>query len=339
MMYGHGNELSLYDSEIIVDFSSNVSFEPVSPELLKYLTSQLSCIKHYPEPDAASLKNKLSKHHRIPEENVLITNGSCEAFYLLARIFQEKHSLIPVPSFSEYEDACRINNHKTSFINNQELKNDFSTCDIVWLGNPNNPDGKTIPKETIEKFCAENPEVYFIVDEAYAELCAGFESSIPLTPKYQNLIIIRSLTKTFSIPGIRIGYIIANQSLIQNLNKKVIPWNVNAIAIKAGNYILDEYNSLFPDVNKILSNSFHLQTRLNEITSLEVVQSKCNYFLIRLLKGKSDELKEYLIKEKGILIRDASNFKGLDNSWIRVAAQNTAYNNLLFESLLEWTQL
>ncbi|MEA3316921.1 MAG: histidinol-phosphate transaminase [Bacteroidota bacterium] len=339
MIYGHGNELSLYDSEIIADFSSNVSFEPVSPKLIKHLVNEITCINNYPEPDARSLVSKLAKRHRVPEENVLVTNGSCEAFYLLARLFQENHSCIPIPSFSEYEDACMMHNHKISYIDNKNLKTDFNGYDIVWIGNPNNPDGKTIPKETIEQYCKANPNVYFIIDEAYAELCAGFKSSLSLTKKYKNLIIIHSLTKTFSIPGIRIGYIITNRYIIQNLKKFIIPWNVNAIAIKAGNYILDKYNSLLPDTKIIFNNSFRLQARLNEIKSFEVMHSKCNYFLVRLLKGRSDGLKDFLIKEKSILIRDASNFKGLDNTWIRIATQKTAYNNLLFESLVEWTQL
>lgn len=339
MMYGHGNELSLYDSEIIADFSSNVSFEPVSPRLIKHLVHEISCINNYPEPDARSLIYKIALHHQVPKENVLVTNGSCEAFYLLARVFNCKHSLIPIPSFSEYEDACKVNNHTISFIDNKNLKSDFKSCDIVWLGNPNNPDGKTLSKETIEQYCQENPKVSFIIDEAYAELCIEFESSIDLSQKYENLIIIRSLTKTFSIPGIRIGYVIANHSLIDKLKKFIIPWYVNALAIKAGKYILEDYDSLLPDIDKILNNSFQLQTRLNEIKSLEVLRSKCNYFLVRLLRGKSDELKKHLLKEKSILIRDASNFKGLNDTWIRIATQKTADNNLLFESLSEWTQL
>lgn len=339
MMYGHGNELSLYGSEIIADFSSNVSFEPASPKLTKFLANEISCINNYPEPDAVSLVYELSNHHQVPKENILVTNGSCEAFYLLARVFKDKRSLIPIPSFSEYEDACKINNHTISFIDNNSLKNNFNNCDIVWIGNPNNPDGKTIPKETIEQYCKENPKVNFIIDEAYAELCAGFESGIHLTNDNENLIVIRSLTKTFSIPGIRIGYVIANHAVIDELKKFIIPWNVNALAIKAGNFILADYNSLLPDINKILNNSFQLQTRLNEIDILEVSQSKCNYFLARLLRGKSDELKKYLLKKKSILIRDASNFKGLDDTWFRIATQKTAYNNLLFESLEEWMQL
>jgi threonine-phosphate decarboxylase len=338
-MYGHGNELSLNNSTIIADFSSNVSFEPVSPRLIKYLANEISCINNYPEPDAVSLVHKLSIHHQIPEKNVLITNGSCEAFYLLARIFSRKRSLIPIPSFSEYEDACKVNNHTVRFTDNNSLKSVFRNCDVVWLGNPNNPDGKTIPKEIIEQYCKQNPKVYFIIDEAYAELCIGFESSISLTNKYENLIIIRSLTKTFSIPGLRIGYVIANHSVINKLKKIIIPWNINSLAIKAGNYILDDYNLFLPDITKIFNNSFQLQTRLNEIEFLKILPSRCNYFLVRLLKGKSNELKEYLLKEKNILIRDASNFKGLNNSWIRIATQKTAYNNLLFESLLEWVQL
>jgi len=305
MIYGHGNELSLYDSEIIADFSSNVSFEPVSPELMKYLSDKLLCITHYPEPDARSLVWKLAQHHGVTEENVLVTNGSCEAFYLLARLFQGKHSCISIPSFSEYEDACKVNNHKISFIDNKNLKTDFSRHDIVWLGNPNNPDGKTIPKETIKQYCQSNPHVYFIIDEAYAELCAGFESSLALIKECKNLIIIRSLTKTFSVPGIRLGYIVTDQMVIQNLKKYIIPWNINALAIKAGNYILDNYNSLLPDINKILHHSIELQALLNELKSLEVKSSKCNFFLVHLLKGTSRQLKQYLITKKGILIRDA----------------------------------
>jgi threonine-phosphate decarboxylase len=339
MIYGHGNELSLYESEIIADFSSNVSFEHAATKLIKYLANEISCINNYPEPNAVSLVHKLSIHHQVPKENVLVTNGSCEAFYLLARIFNGNRSLIPIPSFSEYEDACKVNNHTIRFTDNNSLKSVFRNCDVVWLGNPNNPDGKTIPKEIIEQYCKENPKVNFIIDEAYAELCAGFESSISITNKYENLIIIRSLTKTFSIPGLRIGYVIANHSIMNKLKKFIIPWNMNTLAIKAGNYILDNYNSFLPNVNKILNNSFQLQTRLNQIKSLEILPSRCNYFLVRLLKGKSNELKEYLLKEKNILIRDASNFKGLDNKWIRIATQKTSYNNLLIESLLEWVQL
>jgi threonine-phosphate decarboxylase len=335
-MYGHGNEQSLYDTKIKIDFSSNIADESVSQKILEFLTMQLPCISNYPEPDALSLVKNIAKHHNIPKENILVTNGSNEAFYLIARIFQEKHSLITTPSFSEYEDASLVNNHKLAFCDNKNMPITFRGFDTVWIGNPNNPDGRILTIENIEKMCTLNPKTHFIIDEAYADLCVDFESSIKLTIKLNNLIIIKSLTKIFSIPGLRLGYIISNPSLIQSIKHFSIPWNVNALAIKTGNYILKEYNNLLPDIYELLNNSFILQTKLNQLEFLKVMPSKCNFFLLKLLKGNSIELKEFLIKEKGILIRDASNFRGLNTSWVRIASKKTASNELLCKSIKEW---
>ena len=339
MMYGHGNELALCDRKIIADFSTNIASGVVAPKLVRFLMQELSCIKNYPEPEARSLIKNIANHHNVSDENIIVSNGSNEAFYLVARSFYRKHSLIPIPSFAEYEDACNVNKHILSFCDNNTELNDYGRFDMVWIGNPNNPDGKTLPIDRIDELCKKFANTCFVVDEAYADLCVGFESCVGLTHKYSNLIVIRSMTKLFSIPGIRLGYIVANKSMIQNIKKYVIPWSVNALAIKAGNYILKEYANLLPDVNTILDNSLKLQTKLNGLSFLEVTQSKCNFFLIKLLKGNSLELKEFLIREKALLIRDASNFKGLDNSWIRVASQKASYNNFLYESLKEWSQL
>lgn len=337
MMYGHGNELAFYKDKIIADFSSNIVCETISDKLVKHLTKKISCIANYPEPDAVSLQKKLAIHHQINSNFILVTNGSTEAFYIVAQLYKNKHSLILTPSFSEYEDACKINNHHLTYLENtNELLTISQKADLVWIGNPNNPEGKTIPKEKIERFCIDNPDICLIVDEAYADLCVGFESCIHLTEKLENLVVVRSFTKTFSIPGLRLGYLIANKKLKNRIAAYRMPWSVNSLAIEAGKFIIDELKSVYPDVKSILERSFRLQTRLNELQFLEVINSKCNFFLVKLLRGKSSELKSYLIGNKGILIRDASNFRGLDESWIRLSVQQTAYNNLLFEGLEEW---
>ncbi len=336
MIHGHGNELALYAGKDVIDFSSNVSFEGLHWRLKEYLTTELACIANYPEADANSLVHNLAKHHGLENTNVWVANGSCEAFYTLARIFEARHSAIIIPSFSEYEDASRLNKHRLSFIKNNEMGDDFSSYDLVWMGNPNNPDGKVLTLSDIAVFCEKNPDVYFIVDEAYAELCEGFESSIPLLDRYKNLIVVKSLTKTFAIPGIRIGYVLADNEIVKQLNTYSIPWNINSLAIKAGNFILGNYYELLPDIPKILSNSFSLQSAIEAIDGFRVVSSKCNYFLVQLKDGQSHALKQYLIDKKGILIRDASNFKGLNTAFIRIAAQCTEKNKYLIESLKAW---
>ncbi len=337
MIYGHGNELALYDGKIIADFSSNIVCEPVPSKLIKHLAKEIHCISDYPEPDAHSLQVKLSVRHKISNHSIVVTNGSTEAFYLLAQLFRNKHSQIFTPSFSEYEDACNVNNHRITYVkNNESLQSNPKNIDVVWLGNPNNPDGKTTPMETVEAFCVNNPGVVLIVDEAYADLCVGFESCLPLVEKLQNLVVVRSLTKTFAIAGLRLGYLAANKTLAKKIAALRLPWSVNALAIEAGKYIMDEYTTIAPNINKILENSFRLQTRLNELDFIEVMNSKTNFFIARLLSGTASELKDFLIRNKGVLIRDASNFRGLGNAWIRLSCQKTACNNLLYEGLLEW---
>jgi len=208
MIEGHGNNIYQYKTKIVADFSSNIVYQGISKDLAEFISQKINTINNYPEPDAGSLQEMIAIHHNILPNNILATNGSTEAFYLLGLLFYGKRSAIIIPSFAEYEDACKVHNHHIEYISNNELISvqNFKT-DTVWLGNPNNPDGKVIPPETIKKWCINNPDVTFILDEAYSELCIKHVSAISLITKLDNLIITRSLTKSFAIPGIRIGYI------------------------------------------------------------------------------------------------------------------------------------
>ena len=337
MIYGHGNELALYKDKIIADFSSNVICKDTPSKLIKHLINEIHHISNYPEPDAHSLQIKLAAHHQLNPNSILVTNGSTEAFYLLAQLFRNKHSLIFTPSFSEYEDACKLCNHHITFVENKNaLQHNYKNINVIWLGNPNNPDGKTTSRKTIEQFCVNNPHIILIIDEAYGDLCAGIESCLPLAETLDNLIVVRSLTKTFAIAGLRLGYLVTNKSLASKIAVLRMPWSVNTLAIVAGKFIVDEYASIAPNTKMILENSFQLQSQLGELDFIEVVNSKTNFFLVRLLSGTASELKNFLIENKGVLIRDASNFRGLNNSWIRLAVQKTANNYLLIEGLIEW---
>ena len=177
MLFGHGSDLHKYDREIIADFSSNVWYKGLPQGLHEHLSLKISNITHYPEPDAGALAKRVANIHSISSNNVLITNGASEAFYLLAQLLSKHKSYIYSPSFSEYEDACRIFGHKIQTVNNDDLRKglSFSSNSIYWLANPNNPDGRLTSKEHIIKLCENNPDTAFIIDEAYGELCSNFE--------------------------------------------------------------------------------------------------------------------------------------------------------------------
>lgn len=337
MINGHGNDIHLYEGQIVADFSSNVVPYGMHPLLSDYLSKQIITARNYPEPDAASFAKKIAKFYNLSEESVVIANGSAEAFYLVAHLFSGSSSTIVVPSFAEYEDASRIHKHTQVFIENVDFakKSNFDT-NLVWLGNPNNPDGKQFDADYIENLCKQNPNTYFVVDEAYTGLCSKDCSSISKVHTTENLILIRSLTKVFAIPGLRLGYIVANPSICEKIRSLKMPWSVNSIAIAAGSFIIDNYSLLVPNIKELLRLSRNLQYQLKKLDGIDVVDSQTNYFLVKLHKGKSSDLKSFLISNYGLLVRDASNFRGLNSSYIRIAAQQESYNSILVEGIKQW---
>lgn len=340
MINGHGSDIFRYKEKIVADFSSNVWYEGMPEGLTDRIASQLEKLVHYPQPDAGDLGKKLAQHHQLTPQNILVTNGASEAFYLLAQYFSGRCSVIPQPAFAEYRDACSIFNHHIIDVKKHNALNEIDpkVNDIIWIGNPNNPDGKLTTIKQIETFCKTHPKATLIVDEAYAELCLGFESCIGLINRFDNLIIIKSLTKAFAIPGIRLGYLLANPELIAQIMKIKMPWSVNTMAIEAGKYILANHSTFLPNKERMIEQSRRLQHQLQQIEEIEVTPTACNYFLLKTLIGNSAALKSYLIEKYGLLIRDASNFIGLSDRHFRVAIQDNNHNDQLIKAIKEWIE-
>lgn len=340
MIHGHGSDLYKYKTQIIADFSSNVWYKGLPTGLLEHLKNNLHKIFHYPEPDASELASNIALIHHVKTENVLITNGATEAFYLIAQLFQKSKSLISIPSFAEYEDACNTYSHNITFIENNHLETTITIGNntLLWLGNPNNPDGKVFSKIEIQELSTRNKNSFIIVDEAYGDLCYNFESSLELLNQCKNLIIIRSLTKAFAIPGIRLGYILASTEIIDKIKNIKMPWSVNTLAIEAGLFITKNYQELLPNKNVLEEECIAFYNLLKSLKQVNIHPSKCNYFLLELEKGNASELKAFLIENYGLLIRDASNFKGLMVKHFRVALQSPENNKKLIKGIKNYIE-
>lgn len=334
MLHGHGNDKYRFEHKISADFSSNVWFKSLPQSFFDYLKNKLERIKDYPHPEAGDLKQNLVKHYSIAEKNIWITNGSMEGIYLLAQLFSGKKSAILFPCFSEYEDACLRYKHKLGFYSNKSnFRDKYFDEDLVWIGNPNNPDGLIRSLAEVECLLQNNPNSTFIIDETYADVSIDFSSSVPLLQKYKNLIILRSFTKCFAMPGIRLGYLFASEAIIEKMAELSIPWSVNTLAIEAGKYIVKNYADLSPNKSEILRLNKLFNKKLSGISELEVYNTKSNFFLVRLKKGNAFELKTFLIEKYGILIRDASNFRGLNPKFIRLSIQKEKDMGLLIVAL------
>jgi len=338
MLFGHGDDFYNATNEIKINFSSNVWHGAKLKKLQEHLNAHFDSITRYPEPDAGSLKRLIARRFEIKEENLIVTNGSITAFYLIAQAWKEAKSTIMCPSFSEYEDACLLYDHKVTFFPTSadlsELSLEGQT--FCWICNPNNPDGKLLRRSELLTLITGYPDTTFIIDQAYVD----FTTEELLKPSdiklHKNLILIQSISKAYDIPGLRIGYLIASPKIVKEITPYVIPWSVNAMAIEAGKYILIHPAQFTLPIRKWQRETMDLISQLNKLDNLEALPTSATFFLVRLKKGIASDLKFYLLEQHGILIRDASNFRGLDETYFRLSTQTPAENALLVEAIKGW---
>ncbi len=338
MLHGHGDDWYKYKNPVKYNFSSNVWYEGTPEKLLNVLREAIGSIGRYPSPDAGELAELAAPHHNLTKSHCLFTNGATEAFYLIASLFSQKAATVFTPAFAEYGDACIIHEVRTAFHPLRLFKTAPVETDLVFICNPNNPDGFITPVEDFEWQISSNPNSIFVVDEAYIDFAEGVSSCVYLIDKYPNLIVVKSLTKLFCIPGIRLGYILSNPALIERLQQKKMPWSVNSIAIEAGKYIFRHYEELKPDTIKGVAESRELQKEIAGLKGFSVIQANTTFFLLKPEKGTAAELKEFLMQQYQLLVRDATNFKGLEGEYIRVAVQSPEGNKLLIKGLKKWSR-
>lgn len=333
MIDGHGDDIHKYGDKIVSNFSSNIYGKQDMSLLQEYLCTQLRTIHSYPEPDAYSLAEILAKKHNLYVENILISNGATEAIYLLAQAYQGSKTTILIPTFSEYEDACTINKHKLSYCD--QLEDIEKDTELVWICNPNNPNGKIYNIDDLKNLVRNHPDTLFVFDQSYACFTSAEVWNVEEASKFNNVILLHSMTKQFAIPGLRLGYVTANENIISHINSFRMPWSVNVLAIEAGKFLVKK-GTAYSDFGTYTKESQRLQNELKEIKELEIIPSQMHYFLCKLDTKKASDLKQYLIENHGILIRDAANFRGLNEHYFRIATQSPTENDTLIQAIKEW---
>ena len=337
--YGHGDDIFKYKKTLFkANFSSNVWYKGSSKKLIKHLKKQLKNIENYPEPSGEELCSTIEQHHNLRQNNSIVTNGATEAFYLIANAFNSSSVTLCTPSFSEYEQASIANSLNIDFINRKDILRHHFKTKLAFICNPNNPDGFENTQKEIALLTKRFPNTIFIIDEAYTEFTCNDISCVPLLRKRNNIILVKSLTKLFCIPGLRLGYILTNSTLIKQIVKVKMPWNINSIALQAGVFLFNNYKQLTPDFTKCFENSEKLKEEINELPNFEVTPTNTSYFLVKISKPQAKILKSYLIGKHQLLIRNASNFRTLNEHYIRISSQTPKRNKLLIKALKEWNK-
>lgn len=334
MIEGHGDDAYKYKA-IKINFSSNVYNHVDHSGLHQYLFQQMESIRTYPEPEPYSLEKALAEEFRLSAKEVCVTNGATEAIYLIAQTFRNQTSAIFMPTFSEYADACRLHGHKVVSI--YTLDRLPEEAKLVWLCNPNNPTGEVREKDALLACIRKNPRRIFIIDQSYESFTQKTLLTVGEAAEFPNVILLHSMTKRFAVPGLRLGYVTASEELLHEVRVQRIPWSVNQLAIEAGHYLLRFSSDYNIDIPLLLKEKERLAQSLLSVGGMEIWPSDTHYMLVQLRMGRAASLKEYLATEHGILIRDASNFEGLNEHFFRIATQTPEENDKLVECIKKWT--
>ena len=335
MVFGHGDDTYRYGDKIRMNFSSNIYQKADLTALKEHLASRMDVIAHYPEPVAAELEGLIAERLGIPANMVMVTNGANEAIYLIAQLYRGWASIIPQPTYTEYADACRMFGHLISYERTDHLEL-LPDDRIYWMGNPDNPTGNVLLKPLIVQIIRKHPRYLFVLDQSYAD----YTLQPTIRPREMkdcyNLMLIHSLSKKYCIPGLRLGYLTASSIIIDRLRLLRQPWTVNALAIEAGKYLVGNDPKVLPDMRAYLTEAKRLRSGLLDIEGLMVLDTNTHYMLVNIDWATSLELKNWLVEHHGILIRDASNFYGLDDHCFRVAAQTPEENDALIAAIKEF---
>ena len=335
MIYGHGDDTYRYGEKVKMNFSSNIYQKADLTELKQYLATRLDAIGNYPEPEPKELEELIAEKLEIPASMVMVTNGANEAIYLIAQLYRGWASVIPQPTYTEYADACRMFDHIISYERTDEL-NILPEDRIYWICNPDNPTGNVMLKQLLAYVIKKHPRFLHVIDQSYAD----YTLQPMLKPKElldcYNVMILHSLSKKYCIPGLRLGYMTASPIIIERLRDIRQPWTVNTLAIEAGKWLIKNDPKVIPDIKDYIAEAQRLHDELQAIDGIMVMDTKTHYMLVNIDWATSLELKNWLIENHGILIRDASNFHGLDAHCFRVAAQSPEENNALINAIKEF---
>lgn len=360
----HGGNLQAakakYGLDSFIDLSANINPFGPPPGVWDVLKNCQDKIIHYPDPESSHLRQLMAGMYNLDQEEILLGNGAGELIFLTMFALKPRKVLIPEPAFSEYERAALALGAEVKRIqmgakgwDSQNLADEeiltqwregLKECDLVFLNSPHNPTGSALREKQFTQLLelAQEYQTMVVLDESFVDF---LEEERRWTGRdylnYRNLLVLYSLTKFYAIPGLRLGAAFANPSLLKELKKYRDPWSVNVLAQEAGVVALEDVE--YPDkVRKLLKESkeeFYEKFRQAQFEKLRLNPSTTNFALISLRNGESDQEKSDLLQElgeQGILLRDCSNFRGLEKGYLRTAIKDQSSMEALLNGLKKW---
>src|SRR5687767_4309709 len=325
----HGGVYSVNPKLVRVDCSSSVNPLGTPQNAIAAIQKNAKALAPmYPDPECSELKKSLSRYLRVDQEWISVGSGAIEIIYWFARAFAKSRVVIPAPTFCEYELASHKAGAKVTLVAIHDFELDADEiiektkgADAVFLCNPNNPSGMLATRQVERIIEGVDSSTKILLDECFIELVDNPDANSIMgrIKEFDNLVILRSLTKSFGLAGLRVGYSVCNPALAGKLSADKIPWNVNGLAQAAGVAALADKRHL-PRARAIVKKERKfLHDSISKLKSFSPSRSDANYFLVRLQGRNSAQFRNALLKKTGVLVTDCSTFTGMGSQHVRVA--------------------
>lgn len=332
----------------MLDFSVNINPLGIPQRIKEKLIAGIDGLVSYPEITGKSTIKKLADDIEITPENIILGNGAIELIYLFARSHGPAKALIIQPTFNEYERALKlygwevehfILDDKNNFtVNPSELLKGIESIkpQAIFLCNPNNPTGRVYSREFIKHLVKKSSkDNTWFLDESFMDF-SGEEDGLPLIQDEDHpVFLLRSLTKFYALPGLRIGYGVGTESIVKAMVAYKEPWTINTLGLIAAGSVYDEKDYEKKTQDYIARERQRVYNELKKIDALRVFESGTDFHLCRLLKGTVTDLQKHL-EGQGMNIRTCEDFIGLDGSYFRIAIKKEKNNSQLLACLNQW---
>lgn len=334
-------------SSLLLDFSSSINPWGPPSALRKKWPSMWQWVSTYPPLDISLFQRWIARIYGFPERAILPCNGATQGIYLLGRLLEGRKATIIEPCFTEYTFAFRMGGKEIEhffYLGDGEversLKSLFDTCpDIIVMGNPPSPFGNPYPESFLKAVWeyALEKELFLVIDEVFQEFMDEETSFSKRIEEYQRLFIVRSLTKYFSIPGLRGGFLLTHPSNVNFLEEHIEPWSVNAVLASALKILSESDLSAFQEttLKNLKKEKEYLEKSWETFSDFTLLYpSRVNFYMFRVLDSESDLYSFFY--QRGILIRNLSDFWGLDRSFYRISVRTHSENKRFLEVLGEF---
>ena len=357
---GHGGDVYAAARELdrdinnLIDFSASINPLGPSPAAWRAIAHSRHLLQHYPDPVSWTLCRVLASQWKRPPEHIVVGNGSSELIYALPRALGLRHLLVLGPTFSEYADAMirsggrvttvfaeRRHNYAPPIDRALQLMDAAGTrrrggrgIDAFVLCNPNSPTGQTCDIDTLMDLvrAAQRHHLWMILDESFAEFSDG-GSLLLHSDVSTRVIVLRSLTKFYGLPGLRVGYVVASRNVARHLRHQQPPWSVNALAQVAAMAALDDHDHARRSRAFMAKERFRFAGLLGQLPGCITFPSHANFILMEVPAGWLAKDVTAELRKDGLLVRDCSAVQGLHSRSLRVAVRTKQENNRLIASL------